>query len=167
MVISGTLSSFKSPSMVRSVFNSRSPLANTGNFCVIEIVLVPINPVSKVITSPETAASIASLKVRPAPSSSKAEVTVRVMRISEYPSRAAVGKATGVSISPVVRSRSQSPPLSKAPVKSSEAATSAPVSSAKRETKSAPSSPAPTSQPYRRISPSGLSDSPQRFRVSV
>ncbi len=61
------------------------------------------------------------------------------------------------SIEPVVFSSSQSPPSAAFPVKSVDAATSAPVISLRRFTKFSPISPAATSHPYSKISASSVS----------
>ena len=65
------------------------------------------------------------------------------------------------SMAPVLNSSSQSPPSAAAPVRSSLAATSAPVSWARPPTSARPSALAATSQPYSSTSASALSASPQ------
>ena len=65
--------------------------------------------------------------------------------------------ATEASMGPVCVSSTQSPP---APVRSSEAAMSAPVSSARAWMKACPSAPAPIWQPHSWMSPPGASARP-------
>ena len=149
-VISATLSPPEiSPSMVRLlVMVSLLP----------RVRVEPARPASKVMVSPAAAIPIASRRESPRPSgtptvsrppkaSSTDVVTVMVARTPEKSRCAAASTATALSTAPRVTSRYQSPPRCAAPVGSSEAATSAPVSWESRETNAAPSVPAPTSQP--------------------
>lgn len=64
------------------------------------------------------------------------------------------------SMSPMLDSSAQSPCFSGDPVRSLEAATSAPVASAIERTKSIPVSPSATRQPYSRMSPVSLKAAP-------
>ena len=64
------------------------------------------------------------------------------------------------SIKPACASSTQLPPFAALPVKSLDAATSAPVTCASLPTNCAPVSPAATLQPYNKMSPTAESDCP-------